>query len=696
MKKIVAYITLFVALIGTPVGAVSVHHELKISLDLDNSRLTGVDVMNIQPEGINELVFSLTNAATNVRVSINGKPETFKRRPQGISLALTDEQRTGIIQVAISYGAVFDDPVPIRPVNTDNPGFGVTGTIQEKGAFLLAGAGWYPHVDARKATYSLNVEAPEGIVAVTAGRSLGRKTENGKTVSLWEVDRPVRGLSLSAGRYTVTEKTIGNVTAATYFFAESQHLSEQYLDAVGGYIRLYEDLFGLYPFAKFAIVENYFPTGYGFPSYTLLGSRVLRLPFIVRTSLGHEIAHCWWGNGVYVDYAKGNWSEGLTTYVADYLYQEMASSQKAHAYRQQLLRNYATLVDPTTDFALQYFTSRTNRATKAIGYDKGAMVFHMIRRRIGDDAFWAALKDVFADHLFDTISWDKFRKAFERHGKVNLEGFFAQSIERSGAPKLSFDQLDLTDQNDRFLVSGRVAQVRPYYDLTANLKLTSGSRVITKRIRISGKETDFELFSNFRPEVLILDPDTDIFRKLASSEIPLAVNSLKGADTVLAVLADGREDELSDAADILVRALGLKHVKTVPENRLNRQLIDGNDLIFIGRPRNDEYLKGLGIGTRLDQNFFELHGRRFSNPDDTFFGVFNHPTRSNRSAALFFPLSSRFADIVARKITHYGKYSYLIFQGAKNQMKGTWPVTESPLIYSWPKEDGKEIGENPT
>jgi hypothetical protein len=65
--------------------------------------------------------------------------------------------------------------------------------------------------------------------------------------------------------------------------------------------------------------------GFGFPSYTLIGGTVLRLPFIIHTSLGHEIAHCWWGNGVLVDDDGGNWSETLTTYVADYLYQEKKS-----------------------------------------------------------------------------------------------------------------------------------------------------------------------------------------------------------------------------------------------------------------------------------------------------------------------------------------------------------------------------------
>jgi len=87
----------------------------------------------------------------------------------------------------------------------------------------------------------------------------------------------------------------------TYFYPDNAGLSARYLEAAARYIGFYAELFGPYPFEKFAVVENFFPTGYGFPSYTLLGSAIIRLPFIIDTSLPHEIAHCWWGNGVLVD-----------------------------------------------------------------------------------------------------------------------------------------------------------------------------------------------------------------------------------------------------------------------------------------------------------------------------------------------------------------------------------------------------------
>ena len=116
--------------------------------------------------------------------------------------------------------------------------------------------------------------------------------------------------------------TENGITAATYLFFENRQLSPRYLQATQHYLKRYTNLFGDYPFDGFAVVENFFPTGYGFPSFTLLGSRVLRLPFIPDTSLRHEVAHCWWGNGVFVDPAEGNWCEGLTTYMADYLSKE--------------------------------------------------------------------------------------------------------------------------------------------------------------------------------------------------------------------------------------------------------------------------------------------------------------------------------------------------------------------------------------
>ena len=70
---------------------------------------------------------------------------------------------------------------------------------------------------------------------------------------------------------------------------------------------MYRQLIGPYPYGKFALVENFWETGYGMASFTLLGPQVIRFPFILNSSYPHEILHNWWGNSVFVDYASGNW-----------------------------------------------------------------------------------------------------------------------------------------------------------------------------------------------------------------------------------------------------------------------------------------------------------------------------------------------------------------------------------------------------
>jgi hypothetical protein len=336
----------------------SVRHELEITLFPDIHRLTGIDKMFIGAGDESSLVLSLSPQGDIKRIEINRSPENFVFKNAPLQVPLTSNQKNQQIQLTVWYAGQFNDAVPRTPVNTDNPGYGGTGIVSDEGTFLLSGAGWYPSISAQTTSFQVQMDAPDGILGVTSGRFRNHSTREGRTISRWQVDRADEGISLSADRHIISSRRLGKIDLATYFIPPTHHLATHDFDAVADYIKLYEKLFGPYPFAKFAVVENFFPTGYGFPSYTLLGGRVLRLPFIIHTSLGHEIAHCWWGNGVLVDFRKGNWGEGLTAYVADYLYKERKSFKEAQEHRLQWLRNYALLIDQSNDFPLIHFKSR--------------------------------------------------------------------------------------------------------------------------------------------------------------------------------------------------------------------------------------------------------------------------------------------------------------------------------------------------
>ena len=441
-------------------------------------------------------------------------------------------------------------------------------------------------------------------------------------------------------------------------------------------------MIGPYPFEKFAVVENFFPTGYGFPSYTLMGSTVLRLPFIIDTSLPHEIAHSWWGNGVWVDYAQGNWCEGLTTYLADYLIKETTSHQEAREYRLHVLRNFSSLVTPERDFPLREFTGRSDPVSQAIGYGKGAFVFHMARQRLGDSAFWKSIREVYRDRLFRKTSWEHFQKAFEKEGRLALGTFFHQWLNRKGAPRFSLDEVTREKEDEAFQVKAVVRQRSPFYDLDLLVALTSNNHLTAEQLDLS-KETGSVAFrSHARPERLAVDPDHHVFRQLDPEEIPPSINSLKGSPSVALVLPPAPSDEAVSIAKTLALAMGLRNFRVIPGSGSGKLAVGNEDLILIGFQKKVMDLN-LFQGFVLRKDSFTVEGRVFDGAQDVFFGVFPDPENPHRVVALFHPLSLEQAEEVAKKLTHYGRYSYLVFREGRNQVKGVWPVRKSPLVYEW-------------
>lgn len=227
LKAAAVFLALLSALqaVITLAETVSVEHHLDVELMPSRQRLAGRDRMRIQADPRSDLFFHLSERAEGIRVSVNGMPRAASLSGSQLAVPLEPHERGRTVDIEIRYEAIFHDPVPLNPENTDDPGFGVTASITETGTFLLAGAGWYPELKDSRPVYRLRVTAPQGILAVTAGRSLGHKTEHGATVSEWVIDQPVGGLSLSAGAYEVHEQGTGEIPTALYFFPGSRDLT---------------------------------------------------------------------------------------------------------------------------------------------------------------------------------------------------------------------------------------------------------------------------------------------------------------------------------------------------------------------------------------------------------------------------------------------------------------------------------------
>ena len=197
---------------------------------------------------------------------------------------------------------------------------------------------------------------------------------------------------------------------------------------------MYRGLIGPYPYGKFALVENFWETGYGMPSYTLLGPQVIRFPFILTSSYPHEILHNWWGNSVFVDYASGNWCEGLTAYMADHLIQEQRG--QGEEYRRDTLQKYRSYVKDGRDFPLTRVPLAPQRRDRGGGLRQDADGLpHAAPAPRGRRLPASGRRASTARTAGKQASFADMRKSMEGVAKQDLGRLFADHVERPGAAR---------------------------------------------------------------------------------------------------------------------------------------------------------------------------------------------------------------------------------------------------------------------
>jgi hypothetical protein len=175
------------------------------------------------------------------------------------------------------------------------------GLIAAEGTYLGAAAVWYPQFADHLLSFALQVQLPSAWDAVSQGQRTQYERQPGHTRVKWEETHPQEDIYLIAAPFTTYEQMTGRVRAMAFLRTPDPALAANYLEITGQYLAMYESLIGPYPYRKFALVENFWQTGYGMLSFTLLGSKIIRLPFILYSSYPHEILHNWWGNSVYIE-----------------------------------------------------------------------------------------------------------------------------------------------------------------------------------------------------------------------------------------------------------------------------------------------------------------------------------------------------------------------------------------------------------
>ncbi len=502
-------------------------HRISLELDPRRSEIRVNDTFLLRGAATSSVRFFLHAGLTIESMSAGGRSLTWKKESHDDP----DWEHAARYRAALPSTSDEDVEIQIKYAGSivDSVADGTTGTIEKQGAFLSSETAWIPTIPSSRYTFSMIAVTPQSWEILTQGRLEARSDGGGRKTTRYVSEIPMDEIYFVAGPYRFYESDHRGIriVGLLYQADDATELWETYRAAAMRYLDLYGGQIGRYPYTKFAFVENFWETGYGMPSFTLLGSKVLRLPFIPETSFRHEVLHNWWGNSVFLDPDQGNWCEALTNYMADFAKSEEEGEEAARRHRLRELQRFWNEQEKNRAVSLAEFQQGADEDQTAIGYTKGAFFFHMLREHVGAVPFARSMQRFYAAYRGKVAGWDELRAAIAKDTGTNLDKFFEEWVDRKGAPRLELAGVSRSRDDGVHVTTITIRQSEPFYDLDVPVEIETedGARQEGFVILVR-KEGTLEWRSESPVRRVTLDPKYDLFRRLNENEIPPSVSTV--------------------------------------------------------------------------------------------------------------------------------------------------------------------------
>ncbi|MFN8669865.1 MAG: M1 family metallopeptidase [Gemmatimonadaceae bacterium] len=375
-------------------------------------------------------------------VSMGGVPLPFTHANDRLAMTLAaPTTKGGIAEFVVRYAGIPADGLLIGPNKYGDRGF-FSDDWPNKARQ------WLPTIDhiADKATMEMDVTAPAHYQVISNGRRLeASDLPNGWRRTVWRESVPIAPwlYVLGIARFAVQHVSdYRGIPLETWVFAKDREAGfYDFAVPVKEVMAFYSEFIGPFSYEKLANVQSNSVSGgmeaasaIFYSAGSVTGKRDTRW----RNVIIHEIAHQWWGNAVTEKDWDDVWlSEGFATYFT-LLFIEHAYGRDA--FTAGLRDSRKTVVDfdaKRPDYRVVHDNlADMSQVTSAMTYQKGSWVLHMLRTRMGDDRFWAGIREYHARYRDASASTADFRQVMERAAGEDLSSFFDQWLYRGGIPRL--------------------------------------------------------------------------------------------------------------------------------------------------------------------------------------------------------------------------------------------------------------------
>ncbi|MEP7380643.1 MAG: M1 family metallopeptidase [Gemmatimonadota bacterium] len=498
------------------------HYDFALQLTDSSDRITGVATVRLRvlPPGLSVVVLDLGVAtpARNGRgmtvrgVTADSVPVRFAHVSDRLSITLDRARGAGDeLTLVVRYDGIPADGLQIKPTPHGDRSF-FSDNWPDKARQ------WLPLIDhiSDKATMEMDVVAPAHYQVISNGlrvEQVDLPNETRRTV--WRESVPIAPWLYVLGVARFAVQALGDyrgIPLETWVFAADRDAGfYDFATPSRDALAFFSEWIGPYSYEKLANVQSNSVSGgmeaasaIFYSAGSVTGTRSLRW----RNVIIHEIAHQWFGNAVTESDWDDVWlSEGFATYFT-LLFIE-------HAYgRDAFVAGLRDSRKTVVDFDAKSPTYRVvhdrladmSQVTSAMTYQKGSWILHMLRESMGDDRFWAGIRDYYQRHRDASASTTDFREAMERAAERDLRPFFQQWLYHGGIPRLEGTwKWDVATH--RVTIDIRQVQAGEPLEFPVDIAVEwAGGATRMEQGRMTGRTIQLTFDATEEPQRLVLDP----------------------------------------------------------------------------------------------------------------------------------------------------------------------------------------------
>jgi len=380
---------------------------------------------------------------------------------------------------------------------------------------------WFPTIDApnQRCTQEMLITVDKKYKTLSNGLLVTSLLNQDSTrTDYWKMDKPHAPylFMMAIGDYAVINDHWKNIPLTYWVEPKYEKIAKNIFGKTPQMMTLYSKLFGVdYPWDKYAqvVVRDYVSGAMENTTATVFGEFLYQDPHDMvddnyEIVIAHELSHHWFGDYVTCkSWANITLNEGFATY-AEYLWTENSKSVEDADYGLMLDRKaYLLEYFIKKENLIRYFYDKPDDLFDSHSYKKGGCVLHMLRKYVGDKAFFAALKLYLTEHQFSAVEINDLRLAFEKVTGEDLNWFFDQWFFRNNYPVLNIAYKFNETTNASTVTIEQTQKTGTAYKLPLKVDVYVDNDIQHKQITMTRRKQDFVFFTSKRPQLINVDAD---------------------------------------------------------------------------------------------------------------------------------------------------------------------------------------------